>query len=226
MNDTPQHQYSFVDVGDLRREYTLAELTEQSVLPDPLQQFQVWLAEAVQQNLPEPTALTLCTVDATGLPSARIVLLKGITPQGFVFYTNYSSRKGCELDGQGVAALCFHWAELERQVRVEGTVHRQDEAANLAYYRTRPRGSRLGAWASPQSEVLVHRSDLETRLTEIETRFADVEDIPLPPFWGGYVVVPHAIEFWQGRPSRLHDRIRYRRSAKDANLWTIDRLAP
>jgi pyridoxamine 5'-phosphate oxidase len=213
-----------VNIADLRREYHLAALTEADVDPDPLRQFDRWLAEAIRAELPEPTAMTLATADAAGRPSARIVLLKGVGPDGFVFYTNYASRKGAELDARPDAALLFHWVELERQVRVEGAVTRVAAAESDAYFSSRPLASRIGAWASPQSRAIADRAWLEREFEATTARFgADGADVPRPPHWGGYRLAPNAVEFWQGRRSRLHDRLRYVRGPAG---WEIERLAP
>jgi len=213
-----------VNIADLRREYQRASLSETDVDPDPLRQFQSWLAEAVTAEIPEPTAMTLATVGEDGVPSARIVLLKGVDASGFLFFTNYDSRKGRELAARPVAALLFHWVELERQVRIDGFVSRATAEESDAYFASRPRPARLGAWASPQSRVIPDRAWLERELSAVRERFAPQEEhVPRPPHWGGYRVAPETMEFWQGRPSRLHDRLRYRR---DAGRWRIERLAP
>ena len=213
-----------MNIADLRREYQRASLSETDVDPDPLRQFQRWLDEAIAGQLPEPTAMTLATAGTDGTPAARIVLLKGMHAGGFVFFTNYQSRKGAELDARPAAALLFHWVELERQVRIEGVASRVDAADSDAYFASRPRPARIGAWASPQSRVIPDREWLEREVALARERFAaQGERVPRPPQWGGYRVVPSTIEFWQGRESRLHDRIRYRR---EDTRWRIERLAP
>ena len=210
-----------MSVADLRESYERGALDRADLPADPFALFDAWFEAARASGTPEPNAMTLSTVSAEGAPSARVVLLKGVD-RGFVFYTNRESRKGRELDAAGVAALTFWWPPLERQVRIEGTAERIADAASDAYFRSRPRGSRLGAWASPQSEAIPDRSVLDARLAEATERFAD-GDVERPPFWGGYRVVPSAVEFWQGRPSRLHDRFLYRR---EGDAWTVGRLAP
>jgi len=217
-----------LNIADLRRDYHRAELTEADVDPDPLRQFDRWLEEAIRAELPEPTAMTVATVDPAGAPSARIVLLKARDDNGFVFFTNYDSRKGRELAANSAAALLFHWVELERQVRIEGRVTRVAAAESEAYFASRPERSRIGAWASPQSQPIPDRGWLERQFDDATRRFAAAGgDVPRPPHWGGYRVAPSALEFWQGRRSRLHDRICYRREgrAQDAH-WRIERLAP
>ncbi|CAG9190680.1 Pyridoxine/pyridoxamine 5'-phosphate oxidase [Paraburkholderia tropica] len=210
-------------LADLRKNYSLGSLDAADVDPDPIRQFQTWFAQALDAKLPEPNAMTVATVDAQGRPAARILLIKGVDERGFVFFTNYESRKGRELGANPHAALLFHWIELERQVRIEGAVEKTSDAESEAYFQSRPLGSRIGAWASEQSAVIESREQLEAREREISAQYG--EQPPRPPHWGGYRVVPTAIEFWQGRPSRLHDRIRYvRDSAADA--WRIERLAP
>lgn len=211
-----------LDLAGLRTEYKRASLDEREVAADPFAQFRRWFAEAQSAQVPEPNAMSLCTVDAQGRPSARIVLLKEADARGLVFYTNHDSRKGRELDAQPVAALLFFWAELERQVRIEGAVEVVDAEAADAYFRLRPRNSRIGAWASPQSQTLPDRAALEQRFADADRKFPG-DDVPRPPRWGGYRVVPLSFEFWQGRPSRLHDRIAY---SQDTSGWRIRRLAP
>jgi pyridoxamine 5'-phosphate oxidase len=211
-----------MSVADLRREYTLARLDEGDVNPDPIAQFSRWFSEALAAEVEEPNAMVLATATSEGAPSARVVLLKGVDERGFVFFTDYRSRKGAELEANPLAALVFRWSELERQVRITGGTARTDKQESEEYYRSRPLGSRLGAWVSHQSRLIPSRDVLERGLAEMERRFADGE-VPLPPHWGGYRVRPEAIEFWQGRPNRLHDRIRYVRGKEG---WRIERLAP
>lgn len=210
-------------LAQLRREYTLAGLTEQEIDPDPLRQFQKWLQDALAAQIPEPNAMVLATVGPNGRPSTRTMLLKGADDRGFSFFTNYQSRKGRELAANPHASLTFPWLGLERQVAIEGSVTRLSRAESEDYFRMRPRGSRLGAWASPQSSVIAGRSVLEERLQQIEAQYPG-EEIPTPPNWGGYLLVPSRIEFWQGRPNRLHDRICYTR--QDNGPWRMERLSP
>ncbi|WP_019946724.1 pyridoxamine 5'-phosphate oxidase [Hymenobacter aerophilus] len=212
-------------LADLRQTYSQRTLTEADVRPEPVAQFRAWLDEALAARLDEPTAMNLATVDAAGQPAARIVLLKGLPhDEGFLFYTNYDSRKGRELAVSPLAALTFFWPGLERQVRIEGRVEKVSEEESTEYFQSRPRSSQVGAWASPQSQPIASREALEALEHEIEAQFAGQQPLPRPPHWGGYLLRPHRVEFWQGRPSRLHDRIVYERTA--TGQWQLNRLAP
>jgi pyridoxamine 5'-phosphate oxidase len=206
-----------------RKEYTRAGLHESDADPDPVKQFCKWFDEALAADLYEPNAMTLATATHDGRPSARVVLLKGYDKEGFIFYTNYEGRKAQELDENPYCALVFYWGELERQVRIEGRTSRVSEEDSDAYYESRPRGSRLGAWTSAQSRPVEDRNTLEKRLRDLEAKY-EGREIPRPSFWGGYRVEPEAIEFWQGRENRLHDRLLYRLS--DSGGWRIERLQP
>lgn len=209
-------------LADLRRSYVLGSLDETDVASDPIAQFERWFEEALTAKLPEPNAMTLATVDASGQPSARIVLLKGVDARGFTFFTNYESRKGLDMAANPRAALLFHWVQLERQVRIEGTARKVTGAESDAYFASRPLGSRIGAWASEQSREVPDRTIIEQREAAFRQQFG--ENPPRPPHWGGYLVEPTRMEFWQGRPSRLHDRIVYLRQPDGA--WRIARLSP
>jgi pyridoxamine 5'-phosphate oxidase len=217
----PKRQKS-LPVSEMREHYACAGLLEAEMDADPIAQFERWFAEARAAGVKEPNAMTLATASEEGQPSARIVLLKGVSGDGFAFYTNYESRKGRELAANPRAALVFYWAELERQVRIAGSVTRLSREESETYFHSRPRGSQLSAWASQQSETVADREVLEARVAELETKYAG-GDVPLPPFWGGYCLRPAVIEYWQGRPNRLHDRLRYTRSAGG---WALDRLSP
>lgn len=211
-----------MSIADLRREYSSRALDERDVDRDPVRQFRRWFDEALAAELVDANAMTLATASATGRPSARIVLLKEVDEAGFVFFTNYESAKAADLAANPHACLLFFWVELERQVRITGTVERVSREASEEYFRSRPLDSRIGAWASPQSTVIAGRDILEARVSALTTQYAG-GDVPLPPHWGGYRVRPEELEFWQGRPSRLHDRLRYRRVDTD---WRLERLSP
>lgn len=211
------------DLGALRRNYALQSLSETDVLHDPVGQFAVWFEEAMNSGLVEPNAMTLATADKSGRPSARTVLLKGFDHAGFVFYTNYESRKGQAMDDNPQAALLFTWLELERQIRIEGSIEKVTREESLAYFQSRPKGSQIGAWVSAQSRVIADRTMLERKVAELQAQYADADVLPLPPFWGGYRLKPDYLEFWQGRESRLHDRICY---TKTGEGWKVERLAP
>jgi pyridoxamine 5'-phosphate oxidase len=197
-------------------------LSEEDVNPDPFKQFSVWLEDALAAKLPQPLGMALATATGDGRPSVRMVLLRGVSEKGFCFFTNYESRKAGELQTNPRAALVFYWAELDRQVRVEGTIERLSAEESDAYFQTRPRGSQLGAWASPQSQIIPNRELLERNLQELTAKYSSGQ-VPRPPHWGGYRLVPQAIEFWAGGDNRLHDRLRYTR---DGQGWTVQRLAP
>lgn len=216
------------NLASLRKDYAQASLDITDVLPDPTAQFEKWFAEALKAEVLEANAMTLCTIDPNGRPSGRIVLIKGIDAQGVTFYTNYLSRKGQALAANPFASLVFFWPELERQVRIDGRVDKVPDAESEEYFHSRPLGSKLGAWASPQSEVIPDRGWLETRQKNLETSFPEPSSVepPRPSHWGGYRLTPDAFEFWQGRPSRLHDRIRYRSNTSATSRWIIERLAP
>ncbi len=210
-------------LSDIRKEYQLQTLQENEVNDDPVEQFAKWWDDAIESKIDEVNAMTLSTVNEEGKPSARIVLLKGFDKNGFIFFTNYNSHKGDHLKHCPYVSLVFFWKELERQVKIEGEVIKVSEAESDIYFNSRPRESRIGAWASPQSKVIENRSILEDNLLKYQQQFTD-ENIPRPSHWGGYLVKPTLLEFWQGRPNRLHDRILY--SLQNNGGWTIERLAP
>ena len=211
------------DIAAIRKDYKLKSLDEQQVDKDPFNQFNRWWQEALESNIDEINAMTLATADNTGKPSARIVLLKGVTDAGFIFFTNYASHKAAELAMNPQACLVFFWKELERQIRIEGNVEKVSAAESDEYFNSRPEGSKIGAWASPQSQVISSREVLEEQVAATIQRFSG-ESIQRPEHWGGYILKPTQIEFWQGRPSRLHDRLRFKQA--EANQWNIERLAP
>lgn len=211
------------NIADLRKEYSRSTLDVSNVLPDPIKQFEKWFNEAMMAGVTEPNAMHLATVNDQGKPSSRIVLLKGIENNCFVFYTNYQSKKGRELEGNPACSLTFFWPDIERQIRIEGVASRVDTKMSEEYFQSRPRGSQVGAWSSPQSSIIQNRTILEERVSQIEKRFESEKVLPRPNQWGGYQIDPLLIEFWQGRPSRLHDRIQF--TKVDGN-WRIDRLAP
>ncbi len=210
------------DIATIRKEYSKASLDIATISKDPILQFDIWFKEAVTSSVPEPNAMNLATVNG-GRPASRIVLLKGVEHGKFVFYTNYQSKKGKELEENPACSLTFFWPELERQIRIEGVASRVDTKRSDEYFQSRPRGSQVGAWASPQSSVINERSLLEDRAKLIEEKFKGKEILPRPHQWGGYEIDPFLIEFWQGRPNRLHDRILY---SKVEEVWKINRLAP
>ncbi len=215
------------DLARLRREYGDQGLDLPDLEPDPVSMFRRWLADTMAAGLHEPNAMVVATVAADGRPSTREVLLKGLDDRGFVFYTNLDSRKVQEIDANPAVSLLFPWHDLQRQVRVEGKASRVSAEENEAYFAGRPRESQLGAWASPQSRVVASRSALDERYGGVLAQFADLDVVPLPPFWGGLLVAPDSVEFWQGRKGRLHDRLRYRRTHDDPSApWMVERLAP
>ena len=211
------------DIADLREDYRLKSLDFTDVTTHPFPQFETWFQEAIAAEILEPNAMVLATV-ADGKPSARVVLLKGLTTEGFVFFTNYTSRKGTELAENPHAALCFNWLDLQRQVRIEGVVEKISQDKSDAYFNSRPFSSRIGAWASPQSQIISNRSILEENVVKLTQKYENTEGVPRPEHWGGYILLPTLIEFWQGRSSRLHDRIRYDKT--DKGDWEMVRLAP
>jgi pyridoxamine 5'-phosphate oxidase len=211
-----------MSIADLRRDYALARLDESNVSADPIAQFERWFNEALEAKVMEPNAMALATATREASPSVRMVLLKGVDQRGFAFFTDYRSQKGVELSSNPRAALVFYWSELERQVRATGRVSTISADESEAYFRSRPLNSRLGAWTSHQSQVIPDRAVLEEKARQVAQRYPD-DNVPLPPYWGGYRITPEIIEFWQGRQSRLHDRLRYRR---DGESWRMERLSP
>lgn len=211
------------NIADIRKDYQLQTLVETDIATNPIEQFNKWWDEAVNSELDEVNAMTLATASASGMPSARIVLLKSFSAEGFIFFTNYNSHKGKELEENPFACLVFFWKELERQIRITGSIEKVDGAESDEYFNSRPVGSRIGAWASPQSSVIPSRETIESNLVKYQQKFAGGE-ITRPPHWGGFIVKPTIIEFWQGRPNRLHDRIQY--SKLEDGKWKIERLAP
>lgn len=209
-------------INNLRHDFAKNALNEKDVNADPILQFEKWFKEAVNAKVNEPNAMTVATADDEGKPSARIVLLRNFNENGFVFYTNYNSRKGTEILKNSFASLLFFWPELERQVRIEGVLSKQSAEESDLYFNSRPRESKLGAWTSSQSKVISSRAALDEEYEKISKKYPN-ENIPRPPYWGGYILKPDVIEFWQGRPSRLHDRILY---SVEKNNWRIERLAP
>ena len=232
---SPSTAHASERLASLRREYADTGLDAADVDPDPLVVLARWLDEAEAAGIHEPNAVVVASVSPEGQPSARIVLLKGLDERGLVFYTNYDSRKGHELEATGRAALLFPWHDLQRQVRVEGSVARVAPEESAAYFAQRPRGSQLGAWASPQSQPVASREELDERYAAVEQRFADDAEVPVPSHWGGYRVVPEVVELWQGRSGRMHDRLVYRRGSAGSGSgsgsesgegWSVERLAP
>jgi pyridoxamine 5'-phosphate oxidase len=212
-----------ITLPSMRVSYEAGALNESSLAATWYEQLQLWFDEAVQAELVEPNAMVLATADAEGIPASRTVLCKGFDERGLVFFTNYTSAKSHDLKATRVAAATFPWLGLQRQVNVRGTVEKVQSAETAEYWAERPRGSQLGAWASPQSRVVANREALQSSLSGIERRFADAEKVPVPPHWGGWRIRPESVEFWQGRPDRLHDRLRFRRHN---DIWTVERLAP
>ncbi|MBK0403084.1 pyridoxamine 5'-phosphate oxidase [Adhaeribacter sp. BT258] len=213
-----------LSLADIRKNYSREELTEQSVVPNPINQFELWLNEALKAQVEEATAMVLSTATSNGRPSSRVVLLKGIENGNFIFFTNYLSRKGQHLSDNPYAAITFFWPALERQVRIEGKIEKISETASDIYFHSRPKGSQIGAWASPQSQVVNNRAALEQAERSYAEKFSSTVEIPRPDHWGGYQLVPTYMEFWQGRPNRLHDRIVYERHEHGG--WQINRIAP
>ncbi|NJL73790.1 MAG: pyridoxamine 5'-phosphate oxidase [Saprospiraceae bacterium] len=213
-----------ISVADLREDYRQATLEIEDVAPHPIAQFDEWFKIACSQAVKEPNAMVLATVNPQGRPSARVVLLKGYDESGFTFFTNYQSQKGKELEENPFGALVFNWLELEKQVRIEGKIQKLSPEESTSYFKSRPKSSQIGAWASPQSTVIESRNLLEERVQSLQAQYAQTETLPRPEHWGGYLLSPDRVEFWQGRTSRLHDRIRYHLQSQGD--WKIERLAP
>lgn len=212
------------DIAEIREDYSLGILSEHDVAVNPLEQFELWFEQALQSEVIEPNAMVLSTINADSFPSSRVVLLKDIQENGLRFFTNYNSQKGRDVTRVNKVSLLFFWAELQRQVRIEGIIEKVPTEVSDAYFASRPRGSQIGAWSSPQSEIITNRLFLDNEVSSYESQFENREQVHRPDFWGGYLVKPVRWEFWQGRSSRLHDRIRYTQS--DTKSWKIHRLAP
>lgn len=210
-------------LAKLRKDYGLMGLSEKDLYPEPIKQFEKWFTESANAGILEPNAFTLSTVSAVGIPTSRIVLLRNFDARGFTFYSNYESKKGSDIQANSNVSMNFFWPDLERQIRITGTAEKLSRMESMDYFKSRPRLSQIGAWASEQSQPLASREILETKIAEIEKRF-EGKDVEIPPFWGGYCVVPNSIEFWQGRPGRLHDRLRY--TKQEDGTWIIERLNP